>query len=319
MTFSSKLKKAAIGIIGSAIIAGTPLVSKAESPKNAPHENLETIVQVEKVPTTNKTSVFVGLATNGKETVKIGTQSVMQFEHMFEFLNQKWAISYINEGQFSEPKHHRDGVAGQYWIKKGNFSAGAGGYLYYDTTEDWSNVHGLGGIFSLNAEYPITKNLSGNIRTNFILARKMNTNSFMAGLSYNISPDKDFKENKKQEITLFPVGGSFPNTNNAQAYYAYGAEYRLNLKKNIDWTVGYLDEKRRNGVNSQLWAVKKMNKISLGAGGGVYLANRTNLIVSLTGSYDISEKLNARATWSRITTDNHDDADVILLGLGYKF
>jgi hypothetical protein len=93
----------------------------------------------------------------------------------------------------------------------------------------------------------------------------------------------------------------------------------LNVKKNLDWTVGYLDEKRRSGVNSQLWAVKKLDKFSLGIGGGVYSADRMNFMVSLTGKYDLSERLNIRTTFSRITTDNNKDADVALLGLGYKF
>jgi len=266
-----------------------------------------------------KFSIFGGISTNGKEIVYTGSYSVMQFEHLFEFLKEDWSVSYLNEGQFSNPKHHRDGFVGQYWVKKGYFSAGAGGYLYFDTTEDGSNVHGLGGILSLNAEYPVTTNLSGNLRTNFILARGMNTASLMAGLSYKFALEKDSKENTSQEFTIFPAGLSFSSSIFGERSFSYGAEYRLNVKKNLDWTVGYLDEKIRRGVNSQLWVMKKLDKFSLGIGGGIYSADRINLIVSLTGNYDLSEKLTIRATCLRITTNNNTDADVALLGLGYKF
>jgi len=318
--FSCKFRKAVLGIIGSVIIVGTPLSAKAESPiNNSSSKALAPINQTEEAPVLQKISVFAGISTNGKELVYTGSYSVMQFEYLFEFLKEKWSISYINEGQFSNPKHHRDGFVGQYWVKKGYFSAGAGGYLYFDTTEDQSNVHGLGGILSLNVEYPITTNLSGNLRANLVSAREMTTVSFMAGLSYNFAPQKDSKENISQEITIFPAGYSFSGSYLGGSSFSYAAEYRLNVYKNIDWTVAYLDEKIRNGVNSQLWAIKKLDKFSLGIGAGVYLADRTDLIISITGEYDLSEKFNLRATFSRVATNDSNDADVALLGLGYKF
>ncbi|MEN6620673.1 MAG: hypothetical protein ABFD50_03855, partial [Smithella sp.] len=167
MTFSCKLKKTAMLIIGFIIIGITPLFAN----ENFSYAKTPAVIQEEKKQSPQKIYVFGGLSTNNKELLYTGSYSVMQFEHRFEFLKNTWSVSYLNEGQFSDPKHHRDGFVGQYWLKKGFFSAGAGGYLYYDTTEDESNVHGIGGILSINAELPITANLAANLRTNLVLAR----------------------------------------------------------------------------------------------------------------------------------------------------
>jgi hypothetical protein len=324
MTLSSKLKKATIGILSSAIIAGTPLVTKAESPLSNSSKNLETITQVEKAQPINRISIFGGIFDNGKDK----TTSLVSPAAQLEYSQGNYSISYLNEGHISIPeKHHRDGLVGQIWARKGYFSAGAGGYLYCDTTKEGligeeSNEHGLGAIISLNAEYPITKNLSGNIRTNFVLAKGMNTGSILAGLSYNFEAKKEgIKENLSQEVTLFPIGFSVINSDRGGQSLAYGAEYRLNVRENIDWTVGYFDEGERSGVNSQIWAVKRLKKFSLGVGGGLYTNSKNNLdaIASLTASYDLSKKLDARLTWSRMVTGNDADADVALFGIGYKF
>lgn len=42
-------------------------------------------------------------------------------------------------------------------------------------------------------------------------------------------------------------------------------------------------------------------------------------IVSLTASYDFSPRWSARATFDRLLTRHDRDADVILLGAGYRF
>ena len=317
MSFSYKLKKDVLGIIIFLTFAAFPLFAEAEdmsyskTPVSGKQEQKELNPQ--------KIYFFGGFSTNNKELLHTGSYSVMQFEHQFKSLKELWSVSYINEGQFSDPKHHRDGFAGQYWLKKGFFSAGAGAYLYYDTTEDGSNVHGLGGILSLNGELPITANLSANLRTNLILARDMNTVTLLAGLSYNFAPEKEFKK-ISHEITIFPVGGSYSGGSYVQgSSFAYSAEYRLNIFKNLDWTIGYLDEEIRNGINTQLWAIKRLDNFSIGIGAGIYFADKTDVIISVTAEYDLSEKFAARATWSRITTDNNNDADVVLVGLGYKF
>jgi hypothetical protein len=325
MNFSSKLKKTAIGLVSTAIITGTPLVSKAESPiGNFPSKVLAPISQIKESQSKPRISLFGGLFDNGKDK----TTSISSPAAQLEYSQGNYSISYLNEGHISSPeKHHRDGLVGQVWARKGYFSAGAGGYIYCDTTKENPigeelNEHGLGAILSVNAEYPITKNLSGNIRTNFVLARGMNTGSILAGLSYSFGPEKEkIKENIAQEVTLFPLGFGVINSNRGGQSLAHGIEYRLNLGKNIDWTIGYVDEGERNGVNSQAWVVKKLNKISLGIGGGIYANSKDGVdgIASITASYDLSKKLDARFTWSRIVTNNDTDADLVLLGLGYKF
>lgn len=317
MAFLIKLKKIIPVIPSLVIITITSLPVHAED--NSFLKNFNQDKKEEKKQAPEKIYVFGGLSTNNKELLHTGSYSVMQFEHRFEFLKNTWSVSYLNEGQFSDPKHHRDGFIGQYWLKKGFFSAGAGGYLYYDTTEDGSNLHGIGGIISINAELPITTNLSANLRTNLVLARDMNTVTILAGFSYDFAPEKEFKK-KYQEITIFPAGGSYSGGSYLQgSSYAYSAEYRLSVLKNLDWTIGYLDEQIRDGINTQLWAVKRLDRFSVGIGAGAYFADKTDVIVSLTAKYDLFEKLAARVTWSRITTDNNNDADVVLVGLGYKF
>src|SRR5438067_1668583 len=68
-------------------------------------------------------------------------------------------FSWLNEGHFTH--HHRDGHTVQLWARTSilgrriTLAAGAGPYLYYDTTlsvgTDFADEHGWGGVFSVSA------------------------------------------------------------------------------------------------------------------------------------------------------------------------
>ena len=121
---------------------------------------------------------------------------------------------------------------------------------------------------------------------------------------------------------------------------AMGLEYRRGIARYVDWTIGWLHEGdnrlvRRDGLTTQLWAVKAFfeDRFAIGVGGGVYivldryrhlLENRKggqalSGLVTLTGSYRFHPRWDLRTSWNRIVTDYNRDTDVILGGVGFRF
>ena len=115
---------------------------------------------------------------------------VCQVEYWADF-RQHCALSlaYLNEGHFQA--HHRDGLAGQFWVEGGvgrlTLAAGAGPYLYCNTKNaygaaDYYNNHGLGLISSLGLQWPLTERISLLARGNWIVTGDMDTFSALMGI-----------------------------------------------------------------------------------------------------------------------------------------
>lgn len=144
------------------------------------------------------------------------------------------------------------------------------------------------------------------------------------------------------------VGQTDLNSFESERSTAYAVEYRRRLARHVDWSLGWLNEGgndiiRRNGVTSELWLFQPLweGRLELGAGAGIYLAvnqqdqtfavvkhqvttvgsddDRLSGIVSLTGSYRFDSHWLARFSFNRLVTRYDRDADVILLGGGYRF
>ncbi len=130
------------------------------------------------------------------------------------------------------------------------------------------------------------------------------------------------------------------NTLVSESARAFAAEYRRNISDHFDWTLGWIyegdaDIQRRNGLVSQVWVTSGAinDKLTFGIGFGVYIyVDRKNPPTSTNGSkaalaglvspsvsYRFSPHWLARLTWNRILTDNSRDADVFLLGFGYRW
>jgi hypothetical protein len=266
-----------------------------------------------------------------------------------------WSVAWINEGH--EIAHHRDGVACQAWavlpFHSDTFalSFGAGGYHYFDTEflpgGTTANTHGWTPIYSLAATYytrtPWFLRLTAN-RINH--AHGLETNSVVAGAGYAFGERRARSHRlaaehltTDHEVTVF-LGQSIVNTANSEGAVATAIEFRSGLTPHFEWTASWIKEGnpeiiRRNGFATQLWLVEAFagKHLTLGFGVGPYLLfdrkrapiagqdNPRNLaaLVSPTATVRLSDHWQARLTWNRVVSSYNRDADIFLLGLGYRW
>lgn len=261
-------------------------------------------------------------------------------------------LSYWNEGHPAD--HHRDGVAGQIWLRTGlnepgwHFGAGAGRYFYFDTTElhtsgasRYTNDHGWAAIYSLQATYHMPDSRwYGQLQLNRISpGDKNSTTTLLLGAGYQFSGVKGDKlhleaKGADQALTLM-AGQGITNSLRSETALIGALEYRRSLGRYVDWSVSAIHEgsapqNRRNGVATQLWLIRSVSRSTeIGAGAGPYFnfrvpdgegqrSHKAGLL-SLGARYHLNRQLVAQAWWNRVVTDYHRDADLFLAGLGYSF
>lgn len=266
-----------------------------------------------------------------------------------------WSVSWINEGH--ELQHHRDGVAAQLWAvlpvhsDKFSLSLGLGPYHYFDTEllpgGTTVNSHGWTPIYSLAATYytrsPWFLRLTAN-RINH--SNGLETNSLVAGAGYafgerRVRSPRRSAENltTDHELTVF-LGESVVNTAESEGAIASAIEFRSGLSPHFEWSASWINEGnpqiiRRNGFATQLWVVEAFlgKSMTLGLGVGPYLlfdrkrapvagqdSPRTlAALVSPTATLRLSDHWQARLTWNRVVSNYNRDADIFLLGLGYRW
>lgn len=235
-------------------------------------------------------------------------------------------------------------------------SAGAGGYYFYDTQPagngDTLDVHGTATIYSLSANLTLSHRwfLKGTI--NRINPRNdVKTNTTAVGLGFwfgrerKPTPGKlgdsaeEYSYVTPDQIALFG-GQSIVNTLVSEHAWAGALEYRHGLVPHLDWTVSGITEgnphiTRRHGVATQIWAVNTFfdDTVSVGAGVGPYIyVDRRHPtphtlsspaaaapLVSLTLAKTLNDHWLARLTFNRVTSDYNRDADILLVGLGYRW
>jgi len=259
---------------------------------------------------------------------------------------------YLNQGHFIG--HHRDGIAAELFLhtpraRTGwSFAVGAGPLYYFDTTGsgvNYENRHGLGWIYSANANWQFHPRWFMALRAQHVDARRsFDTTSVLIGLGYRWQAGITEEELETgvapippREIDLF-VGRTVVNSFSSQHSFATSLEYRQRLRRWLDWTATWLNEGdarliRRNGIATQLWLVRHAHddRVQLGAGLGPYLAidryrhangespEALSALVSLTARYSLAPQWHLRATWHRVLANYHRDTDVFLVGLGYGF
>jgi hypothetical protein len=270
--------------------------------------------------------------------------------------NFAWSVAWINEGH--EAEHHRDGVAGQLWFvvpfrsQAFSLALGVGGYHYFDTEllSDGStfNTHGWTPLYSLSGTYylrnsPWLLRLTAN-RIN--RANDLETNSVVAGVGYQFGERKARSKQMAEEnlttdheITVFG-GLSIVNTAEAEDSIAAAIEFRAGLTPHLEWTAAWINEGnpqviRRNGFATQIWLVDSLlgKRMTLGLGVGPYLLfdrkrapipgrddpNNFAALVSPTATVRLDDHWQARLTWNRVVSKYNRDADIFLLGLGYRW
>lgn len=237
-----------------------------------------------------------------------------------------------------------------------SISLGAGAYYFFDTQPlpggDTANVHGTAPIFSLSATGYLSNRWFYRLMINRISPAheiKVSTltlgGGFWFGREKKPTPGKlgdapdEYAYVTENELTIFG-GQSVVNTFFSQQARAYAAEYRRGILPHLDWTASAIYEGdpqiiRRSGVATQLWAVNTFfnDRIAVGAGLGPYIfldhkhpvtAGKKNPaaiapLASLTFSTRLSEHWIMRLVFDRVTSSYNRDADIFLLGLGYRW
>lgn len=265
-----------------------------------------------------------------------------------------FSLTYLNEGHL--PQNRRDGWSIQVWARKNiinrklALSAGIGPYFYSNTTTArrgyYYDAHGWGGLFSMAATWYTDSRFLFQIRGNWVQAvHSINTLSLVGGIGYQLdSPPAPGPERvmslRNRSVTgnqlAFQGGLSVLNGVNSLHAGAEALKYRKGLTRHLDWSVSLRNEGPRRdlhrvGVASQLWAVHAFfdDCLALGFGLGPFLAydkyrgadgsTTVNALVSLTAAYYFSPHWLARISWDRVITNYSNDADVFLVGMGYRF
>lgn len=265
------------------------------------------------------------------------------------------SFSWLNEGHI--PAHHRDGHAVQLWARTAAFvpglalAAGIGPYRYFDTTvaEDggaYSDSHGWGIITSLAATWHATGPWLYQLRLNRVATtHSLDTTTLIAGVGYRLQPDSsasfsgaasgDRSTARRNELTLL-AGQSIVNSLESENSATYSVELRHRFGPVLRASVAWLDEgedrvARRNGAVLQAWLEPSYfeNRFTVGLGLGAYIAvdenrpgereARTSGIITVTTSYRLGDNWVGRFSSSRIVTNYDRDADILLLGIGYRF
>jgi hypothetical protein len=224
----------------------------------------------------------------------------------------------------------------------------------HPTTAPYDNNHGLALITSAELTWYMDQSWQVYLRANRMQAEGQLTTMVLIGLGYefdarlNYTPGHDpalvepspTGESLDNEMALY-LGRSTLNSFAVEGASAYAVEYRRSLARYADWSVSWLDEGSNNiisrrGMASQLWLVGPMlhERLTFGLGMGVYIAadqddkvpniddsedKRVSGILSLSASYRFAPRWSARISFNRIVTRYDRDADVILLGGGYRF
>lgn len=271
--------------------------------------------------------------------------------------NFAFGITYLNEGAF--PDHSRDGYAAQLWARlplldeRLVLGMGAGPYFYNDTipylASGYSlNDHGWGALLTLDATLYTRNQWLFLLRTNWTLTgSSIDTATATVGIGYLLGSDREGSQtsleerdttNSANEITVFLGEASVHNKGPAHSFAA-AIEYRRQLMRYLEWTVGFLYEgdnslSRRYGIPTQLWLARTFfdDTLHLGIGAGPYVSmdrRRTeegqdhkltlSEMLTMTAGYRFTPDWGARFSWNRVITNYERDADVWLLGLSRLF
>lgn len=233
---------------------------------------------------------------------------------------------------------------------------GAGGYYYDDTQRlpagGSADVHGTAPIFSLSGTGYLSDRWFYRATVNHISpSGEMKVTTAALGIGFWFGQEKkpipgllgDTPSERsyatEQEITVF-AGQSVVNTFFSPQGRAFAAEYRRGLDRHIDWTASLIYEGnplivRRSGLATQGWAVNSFfgDRVTVGIGFGPYAyidkkhppeAGSHNPAAiaglgSLSMTQNLSRHLVVRFLFDRVMSNYDRDADIFLLGLGYRW
>lgn len=238
-----------------------------------------------------------------------------------------------------------------------SLGVGVGGLFYYDTIHPANggtpqDFHGWGTMVNVAATWYTQSRWFYQLQGYWVRGgQSFDSLSALAGIGYQLDapplqgPDVKgthlTETTTDNELTVF--GGetvvNIPLPDGRSP--AVALEYRRGLWRYLEWTAGALYEGRnalidRYGLTSQLWLAKPFlhDSIALSAGFGGYFAFDkrrgdnpqgrngeffVSEIVSLSGSYRLTQNWHLRTTWDRVITSYNRDTDIFRGGIGYRF
>jgi hypothetical protein len=268
--------------------------------------------------------------------------------------NLSTSFGWQNEGHV--PGHHRDGHTVQLWLNttpagRGPvFAVGLGPYRYFDTrdaqnADGYINAHGWGLVASAEATWALRGNWQASLRLNRTQVHdNLKTTALVAGIGYRLGPsagdasgaERTWPVNKPMEFDAM-IGGTIVNSFDSDGLLAKAVSLRMRANEHLSASISYIDEGRvqprwRAGIAPQVWVEQDLGtRLTVSAGVGPYFATRnpgtegggnapsTSVLVSFSAAYAVTPQWAARLTWNRVGTRYDRDADVVMLGLGYRF
>jgi hypothetical protein len=263
---------------------------------------------------------------------------------------------WLNEGHL--PNNHRDGQALQLWwhteplLRGLVFEGGIGPYKYYDThllstPPNFEDKHGWAALASASAAWYFANHWFSFLRLNQVLAQdKYDTSSVTLGFGYRFADRIGDALVESSAQAAAPAarweidelqGERIANSAHSEAGLAEAIDVRRVLSEHIAVTASFIAGQGtkldwRDGLAAQIWFQQYLTpRFSVAAGAGAFVVSEddnvknastpSNLaaMVSVSVAYSLTPRWIARAKWDRIGTGDDHDADIVLIGVGYKF
>jgi hypothetical protein len=262
---------------------------------------------------------------------------------------------WLNEGHL--PNNHRDGQAVQVWWRSKPepiglvFDIGLGPYRYYDThftdaDPGYQDRHGWGGVASASVDWYFKNKWFVFMRANQIdTSEKYDSISLDLGFGYRfVSLLKGAIDSGDGESGIHPrrweidglLGQRIANTDHSETGLAESLDVRWQLSEHfvasasfiageetkLDWSAGFA---------AQIWLEQRLtSRFTVAAGAGAFIVSEddnlanaqspSNLeaVISVSLAYAITPRWIARCVWHRLGTGDDHDADIWLVGMGYR-
>jgi hypothetical protein len=278
-------------------------------------------------------------------------------EYRQDFLTYAGAsFTYLNEGHLAAHHRDGAALQGwvrsPLWQGLG-LSFGAGPYVYFDTQPEasvagFSDHHSVGEMYTASLSYYWRSTWFVRLNLDAIVAPgNLDTRALMLGFGAKLdglvsrvdsAPGdslSDTSEEHPNEIGVF-AGQSIINSNSSSRTTNFGIEYRRRVARHVNWSAAWLNEAvgpdgRRDGLSNEAWLVTRLyhRQLAVGIGAGPYLAlqhyrtadgrdgSSLQGLASMTVSWQLSHRINLRARWDRVFTQDDQDRDIVSFGIGY--